>query len=387
MRNTRILLSMAALLFFSCSQQKQAHITGTLTGLNNDTLQLEEVTTRGRQIVDSAITNDQGDFRFTVKLPVTTPTFYNILHREFSIPLLISPGERITINSLGDLVRNYTVEGSPDSKLLKEFTTLYQNGIGTMDSLSDLYAQTRPAAQYDEQRKELLKAYTQAYLQFKRDQISFVVKNASSLAAIYALYQQFPNGEPLFNGANDYIYFRMVADSLSARYPESAHVNALIRDVKEREKNIELANKINDIAANQSHDYPEINLNDIYDKPQLLSDLNGKVILIDFWSVNNTKNGIINAEYKELYDVFAPQGFEIYQISLGDNKASWINAVLQQRLPWISVIEPNGMSGASALSYGIRNLPTNILIDKQGHIVGRNFFGNDLRTKLINLTR
>lgn len=386
MRNTLILL-MTAAIFVSCGQKKRAHIAGTLTGLSNDTLLLEEITTRERKVVDSVVTNDKGDFRFTVELPVATPTFYNLIHTGFAIPLLVSPGERITVNSLGDLARNYTVEGSPDSKLLKEFTALYQSGIGSMDSLSELYAQTRPAPQYDERRKELLRAYTQAYLKFKREHIAFIVKNATSLAAIYALYQHLPNDEPLFNAANDYVYYRMVADSLSSRYPESTHVIALIRDVEAQQKSLELANKINEMAANQTHDYPEIDLRDIYDKQQLLSAQQGKVVLIDFWSTADTRSGVLNAEYKELYEQYAPKGFEVYQVSLGDNKADWVNTVLQQRLPWISVLDPNGLGGASAASYRVQGVPANILIDKQGRIAGRNYFGAALKTKVADLTR
>ncbi len=386
MRNTLILL-MASVLLVSCGPKKRAHISGTLTGLSNDTLLLEEITTRDRQVVDTVVTNDKGDFHFTVDLPSATPTFYNLIRSDFSIPLLVSPGERITVNSLGDIARNYTVEGSPDSKLLKEFTTLYQNGISTMDSLSELYAQTQPVPQYEERRKALLQAYTQAYVQFKREQIAFIVKNATSLAALYALYQRLPNDEPLFNTNSDYMYYRLVADSLSTRYPESGHVVALLRDVEDQRKTLELAHRLNDVALTQTHDYPEIDLRDMYDKQQLLSSLSGKVILIDFWNTNDTRSGVLNAEYKELYKQYAPKGFEIYQVSVGDNKADWINAVLQQRLPWISVLEPNGFSGASVLSYQVQGVPANVLIDKEGHIVGRNYYGAALKTKIADLTR
>jgi len=386
MRNTLILLIVTVLLA-SCGSKKRAHIAGTLTGLSNDTLLLEEITTRDRRVIDSVVTNEKGDFHFTVELPSTTPTFYNLIRSDFSIPLLVSPGERITVNSLGDLARNYTVEGSADSKLLKEFTTLYQTGISTMDSLSELYAQTRPATQYEERRKELLKEYTQAYVQFKREQIAFIVKNATSLAALYALYQHLPNDEPLFNANSDYMYYRLVADSLSTRYPESGHVIALLRDVDAQQKTLELAHRINDLALEQTHDYPEIDLRDMYDKQQLLSSSNGKVILLDFWNTNDTRSSVLNAEYKELYEQYAPKGFEIYQVSVGDNKADWINAVLQQRLPWISVIEPNGFNGTSVLSYQVQGVPSNVLIDKEGHIVGRNYYGAALKTKIADLTR
>ena len=42
-----------------------------------------------------------------------------------AIPLIVTPGDRIEVNSLCDLARNYTVEGSEESQLLKQFNTQY----------------------------------------------------------------------------------------------------------------------------------------------------------------------------------------------------------------------------------------------------------------------
>ncbi len=386
MRNAFIILTTAALLV-SCAGGKQARIGGTLSGLSNDTLLLEEVTTKERRIIDSAFTNERGDFRFKVTLPSSNPTFYNIICNSCTIPLLVNPGERIEVNSLGDLARNYTVEGSPDSRLLKEFVSAYQSGVTTMDSLSKLYALTRPGVQSDDRRKELLKAYTQAYLNFKRQHIAFIVKNANSLASIYALYQRLPNDEPLFNASTDFVYYQLVADSLAQRYPNSGHVTALQRDIETQQQQLALVNRINALAAEQDFPLPEIVLKDLYDKEQKLSASAGKVILIDFWTISDARSSVLNAEYKELYQEYAPDGFEIYQVSIDNNKANWISAVLQQRLPWISVLEPSGMSGAAPLNYQIEGVPSNILIDKQGKIIGRNYYGAALKTKLNALTK
>lgn len=115
------------------------------------------------------------------------------------------------VNSLCDLGRNYTVEGSDDSKLLKEFNTMYSNGVRSLDSLANLYSETRPTPDNDARRTALLREYTQRYVKIKREHIAFIVKNASSMAAVYALYQRLPNDEALFNANDDRVYYRMVA--------------------------------------------------------------------------------------------------------------------------------------------------------------------------------
>ena len=70
-----LLLSATALVAFSCGQKNKAHISGTFSGISKDTIYLEMLTTKGRTVVDSTVTNQQGNYRFTVSTPVAAPTF------------------------------------------------------------------------------------------------------------------------------------------------------------------------------------------------------------------------------------------------------------------------------------------------------------------------
>ena len=78
MKKILLLLSASALLW-SCDQGKKARIDGMFSGLSHDTVLLEMVTTQQRTVVDSTVTSRQGDFSFRVELPVTAPTFFNLL--------------------------------------------------------------------------------------------------------------------------------------------------------------------------------------------------------------------------------------------------------------------------------------------------------------------
>lgn len=383
-----LLLSVVALATLSCGHKEKAHISGTFSGVSKDTVYLEMISTKGRTVVDSAVTNKQGNYRFAVKLPVSAPTFYNILYKGSSIPVIVSPGEKLTVNSLCDLARNYTVEGSEDSKLLKEFNSLYTDGIRTLDSLATLYSETVPTADNDARRKALLREYTQTYVKLKREHIAFIVKHAASMAAVYALYQRLPNDEALFNTTDDRHYFRMVADSLSGRYPTSPHVAALLRDVQAQEEAAALVQKISQQQnTTETRKYPEIALQDMYGKTQKLSSLDGKVILLTFWSPADQNGPAMNADMKALYRDFAPKGFEIYQVALDGDRADWVMAVQQQKLPWTNVTDPNGFTGTVAMSYNVAATPVNFLIGKDGNIAGRNLQGAALRSKVTDLTR
>ena len=353
-----LLLSATALVAFSCGQKNKAHISGTFSGISKDTIYLEMLTTKGRTVVDSTVTNQQGNYRFTVSTPVAAPTFYNIVYKQSSIPVIVSPGEKVKVNSLCDLGRNYTVEGSDDSKLLKEFNTMYSNGVRSLDSLANLYSETRPTPDNDARRTALLREYTQRYVKIKREHIAFIVKNASSMAAVYALYQRLPNDEALFNANDDRVYYRMVADSLADKYPASPHVIALLRDVKTQDDAAALAQQVSRQQAETAGlNHPEITLQDMFGKDHKLSELKNKAILLTFWSVTDPKGPAMNNEMKELYKEFSGKGFDIYQVSLDSDKASWILAVQAQKLPWTNVIDPNGFTGLPAMSYNVAATP------------------------------
>ena len=383
-----LLLSATALVAFSCGQKNKAHISGTFSGISKDTIYLEMLTTKGRTVVDSTVTNQQGNYRFTVSPPVAAPTFYNIVYKQSSIPVIVSPGEKVKVNSLCDLGRNYTVEGSDDSKLLKEFNTMYSNGVRSLDSLANLYSETRPTPDNDARRTALLREYTQRYVKIKREHIAFIVKNASSMAAVYALYQRLPNDEALFNANDDRVYYRMVADSLADKYPASPHVIALLRDVKTQDDAAALAQQVSRQQAETAGlNHPEITLQDMFGKDHKLSELKNKAILLTFWSVTDPKGPAMNNEMKELYKEFSGKGFDIYQVSLDSDKASWILAVQAQKLPWTTVIDPTGFTGLPAMSYNVAATPVNFLIDRRGNITGRNLQGAALRTRVAELTR
>ena len=105
-------------LIASCGQDRKARVQGSFSGLSHDTVLLEMVTTQGRRIVDSTVIDQGGDFRFRVKLPEKGPVFYNLLCDGSAIPLIVTPGDRIEVNSLCDLARNYTVEVFEEWRLL-----------------------------------------------------------------------------------------------------------------------------------------------------------------------------------------------------------------------------------------------------------------------------
>jgi peroxiredoxin len=105
---------------------------------------------------------------------------------------------------------------------------------------------------------------------------------------------------------------------------------------------------------------------DIYNKSHRLSSLDGKVILLYFWSAVDSVSNNVNAELKSLYERYHDKGFEVYQVSADADISIWIEAVRQQKLPWISVY--GGTSPEVFSTYNVAGVPTAFLIDREGNM-------------------
>jgi thiol-disulfide isomerase/thioredoxin len=114
---------------------------------------------------------------------------------------------------------------------------------------------------------------------------------------------------------------------------------------------------------------PEIAMKDINGKVHKLSDLKGKVVLIDFWAswcgpCRKTMPGLVS-----LYQQYKSKGFEIYGISIDDNKAAWKKAVADDKITWLQVNEPGGWNGATATAWNLEQIPASFLLDKNGKVI------------------
>ncbi len=374
-----ILLSATAALMCSC-QSAQVTIDGRLVAGDEKTVYLEQVSSLRQQVIDTATLDNEGNYRFEVEQVAKTPSLYNILYNGERIPLFLSAGDHLKVNSVGNIVRNYTVEGSTESELLRSF---YQSFIAGAQNLESIAKRVSNQALPAEEREALLKEYTDQYYAIRREQLRFIAENKASLAAVYAIYQRLPGDQYLSDGVNDVIHYRSVAEALAANYPESPYLVMLRGDITRMEAAQRLVEEMTEST------FPDLELSDIYGKKVRLSSLLGKVILLDFWSAELGNSNVMNAELKEIYAKYhnAATPFEVYQVAVDTSKPLWISTVQEQQLPWISVSDLRGRASTALGTYNVTKLPTSFLIDKEGTIVGRDIRGEELERKLQQLTR
>ncbi len=120
-----------------------------------------------------------------------------------------------------------------------------------------------------------------------------------------------------------------------------------------------------------------------------LSSLQGKVVLIDFWASWCGPCRLSNRHLVKLYSKYKSKGFEIYGVSLDENKKDWMKAIKQDRINWSVVISItlHDWEAQTAIDWGLYQIPTSYLINKDGIIVGIDLEKNDLEKSTEGLIR
>jgi peroxiredoxin len=138
-----------------------------------------------------------------------------------------------------------------------------------------------------------------------------------------------------------------------------------------------------EIINNASAGYIDIELNDKNNKQRKLSELEGKVVLIDFSSYEMKNSVQYTFELRDLYNKYSGRGFEIFQISLDRSKLLWEESVAN--LPWVCVRDANGPNTPVVSAYNVRAIPTIFLMNRQGDIIGRDLSFEELNAKIAKL--
>ena len=143
------------------------------------------------------------------------------------------------------------------------------------------------------------------------------------------------------------------------------------------------------VGLNIGDKAPEISAKTPDDQVLKLSSLKGKLVLIDFWASwcgpCRRENPNVVAVYNAYHDkkFKSGDGFEIFSVSLDNNKSAWTKAIEKDQLTWAShVCDYKGWYGEASTVYELESIPMNFLIDQDGIIIAKNLRGPALENKI-----
>ena len=135
---------------------------------------------------------------------------------------------------------------------------------------------------------------------------------------------------------------------------------------------------------------PDIKADDPDGKSYALSDLKGKVVLLDFWASWCGPCRRANPHVVETYKKYKKDGFTVFSVSLDgldsrtkarfknpeqidqqmqNSKKRWVDAIKKDNLIWnYHVSDLKKWESIHAQTYGVRSIPRTFLIDRDGKI-------------------
>ena len=147
---------------------------------------------------------------------------------------------------------------------------------------------------------------------------------------------------------------------------------------KEYKQRFSMTPQVGDVA-------PEIELPSLNGGMAKLSDLKGKIVLLDFWASWCGPCRRENPNVVKLYNKYHEQGFEIFGVSLDKTKQAWKEAVQKDGLIWQHVSDLKFWQSQGAKTYKVQSIPQTFLIDQKGIIVAQGLRGAALEQKIAEL--
>jgi len=377
-----ILLLPLLFILLSCisGQKDTVKIEGHFSNSANVKLLLFELLPDSSYIADSTSTDKEGNFKFSIS--PKEAGFY-LIRRDArnSITLVVKKGGKIKLDGDGrSLTQTYSVEGSEESVLLREFDQFTAINQTTLDSLKSVFMYSQSLEDFPLIRQELDAEYITTFNKEHDQTVSFLRKNPSSLASVLIANRSFGRKQ-IISMDVDYHLCRSIDSSIMLKYPGNSHARAYHERVSDCKVQLG-ASEINKEGNQAGTVAPDFELPDASGKLIKFSSLKRQMTLVFFWASWNGPCRKMNMDLAAIYEEFHPREFEIVGISLDPIKNDWIQAIKIDKANWIQFQDKSGLNSVVARSYNIHNLPAAILVGKDRKIISGKLNTNELKSLL-----
>ena len=374
-------LMIAAFTVTACNNNKFT-VEGQITNAKDSTLYFENVGLEGINILDSVKLGDSGDFSFS-EAATTAPEFYRIRISDQIINVSIDSTETVQIKAeYPGMAANYTVSGSENCEKIKELA------LKQIALQSQVIAVQKNYPLGVDVINDSIQKLIDAYKEDVKHQ--YIFKEPNKSYAYFALFQTLGNWL-IFNprtSKDDIKAFAAVATSWDTYYPHAERGQNLHNIAIEGMRNQRIVDAQNQDLQVEASKVKEsgvldIALPDNHGQMRHLTDLKGKIVLLDFhiFALEDSPARILIL--RELYNKYHAQGLEIYQVSLDSDEHFWKQQTAA--LPWISVRDADGINSQRLVLYNVQAVPDYFIIDRGNNIVKRAALVKDIEAEIKKL--
>jgi len=357
------------LVLASCNKEPKFNIKGTVSDAEGKMLYLEASGIEGVEPLDSVKLKSDGEFSFKQLRP-ESPEFYRLRIDEKVINFSVDSTESLDLKAkYGDFSTGYTIAGSENCAKIKELTLMQIDLQNKIDGLVK-------DAQQNKITNDIFQDSVSGMISRYKDKVKtkYIFAAPNMTYAYFALFQRIGDYyafDPM-NSKEDIRCFQAVATSLTNAYPNAVRTknlyNVVIKGLKNtrpaKQKTLQIPiDKISEAGL------IDIDLKDVQGVSRKLSQLKGKVVLLDFVVYQSQASAEHNLNLRELYNKYASKGLQIYQVSLDADEHYW--KTVTDKLPWVCVRDEDGAESRYISLYNIKNVPTLFLINKNNELNSR----------------
>lgn len=368
-------LLFSTLLLASCGNKDNNggfELKGNFSNGKGEMLYLEKLSAEQPVVIDSVALDENGDFEFQNYSPKIGFYRIRVTPQNFAMLVLDSADKVKVSGNITDLGNTYKVEGSEETTLFLRYNEMSKSRDLRLDSLNKAFQSIMETSKMDAARMDsvsrLFEApYNAIVNSANEEMIEKLKKNTEMYASLMAIQALDPD-----RYADIY---KAVDQGLIKKYPNERNVKMFHNVV------------LSMLSTASGQPAPEIELETPEGKELALSSLKGKVVLIDFWAswcgpCRKEMPNVVKA-----YAKFKNKGFEIFGVSLDQDKARWIEAIQKDGITWPQVSDLKQWQSSVVRQYNIQGIPYTVLLDREGNILAKNLRGEELEKKLTEVLR
>ncbi len=361
-------LTLISLCFTTLIGFSQGNVKATVSGnifntTDVDSVRIVQQTQNGFSSFGAAKLAENGDFKLNLNLP--NEDYYVLLVGNMPVSLVLRENADIKIYGDGKSLNQFiNIINSEESQQLNEYLREKQAYDIKYDS----------ATTYLQQNPELVQSIQQSfapiYNNFHSYKMGFIQKNANNASQIVVIQS--------LDLEKELPTYESIVTNLERVFPKSPTVKAVRAEFEQKKIDEQKKNFL--APGNVAPDFTQ---NKIDGTPMKLSDLRGKVVLLDFWAAWCGPCRRENPNVVANYNKYKDSGFTVMSVSLDKDKNAWLGAIEKDGLIWPNhVSDLKQWGNEAARLYKVSGIPFTVLIDKEGKIIATNVRGEDLKMRL-----